>query len=99
MARRGGQRLACPVRGRGPAGARARAVLRWIDGSRGPVKLILMMRTTAGVLEVVAAGVPVTRLTYSLAATKPTTFDSDCICRTILPTSSFGSLVSERRMR
>ena len=36
---------------------------------------------------------------YSFAATNPTTFDSDCICRTILPTSSFGSLVSERRMR
>ncbi len=36
---------------------------------------------------------------YSLAAMKLTTFDSDCICLTILPTSSFGSLVSERRMR
>src|SRR6266404_9831866 len=36
---------------------------------------------------------------YSLAAMKATTFDSDCICPTILPTSSFGSLVSERRMR
>ena len=36
---------------------------------------------------------------HSLAAMKPTTFDSDCICLTILPTSSLGSLVSERRMR
>ena len=36
---------------------------------------------------------------YSLAAMKATTFDSDCICLMILPTSSFGSLVSERRMR
>ena len=36
---------------------------------------------------------------YSWAAMKLTTFDSDCICLTILPTSSFGSLVSERRMR
>src|SRR6516164_9170293 len=29
---------------------------------------------------------------YSLAATKPTTFDSDCICLMILPTSSCGRL-------
>src|SRR5258705_7242570 len=36
---------------------------------------------------------------YSLAAMKLTTFDSDCICLTILPTSSFGNSVSERRMR
>ena len=39
------------------------------------------------------------RLAYSFAAMKPTIFDSSCICRTILPTSSFGNLVSERRMR
>jgi hypothetical protein len=36
---------------------------------------------------------------YSLAAMKSTTFDSDCICLTILPTSSLGSFVWERRMR
>jgi len=36
---------------------------------------------------------------YSSAAMKSTIFDSDCICLTILPTSSFGSLVSESRMR
>jgi hypothetical protein len=36
---------------------------------------------------------------YSFAAMKSTIFDSDCICRMILPTSSFGSLVSESWMR
>jgi hypothetical protein len=36
---------------------------------------------------------------YSSAAMKSTIFDSDCICLTILPTSSFGSLVSESRTR
>ena len=39
------------------------------------------------------------RWRYSLTAMKPTTFDSPCICRMILPTSSFGSLASDRRMR
>jgi hypothetical protein len=37
---------ALPVRGQ--AGGRARAVLRWIDGSRGPMKLMLMKRAAAG---------------------------------------------------
>src|SRR6266550_5845176 len=36
---------------------------------------------------------------YSSTAMKSTIFDSDCICLTILPTSSFGSLVSESRTR
>ena len=36
---------------------------------------------------------------YSFTAMKPTTFDSSCICRMILPTSSRGSLASDRRMR
>jgi hypothetical protein len=36
---------------------------------------------------------------YSFATMKSTIFDSDRICLTILLTSSFGSLVSERRMR
>jgi hypothetical protein len=117
---------------------RACVVLRSIDGSRGPVKLMLMMgapRASAPVdalddAEGGGRGDPGTERAgrentslwravpppksgrvsrphrprspawpYSFAATNPTTFDSDCICRTILPTSSFGSLVSERRMR
>ena len=36
---------------------------------------------------------------YSFTAMKPTTFDSSCICRMILPTSSRGSLASDSRMR
>src|SRR5262245_22368302 len=38
---------------------------------------------------------PITRRPYSFAAMKPTTFDSACICRMILLSSSLDSLVSE----
>ena len=46
-----------------------------------------------------AALCSITAWPYSFAAMKPMICDSSCICRTILPTSSFGNLVSERRMR
>jgi putative tryptophan/tyrosine transport system substrate-binding protein len=70
-------------------------------GRERPVGLFVSTTTFLSVrmVQLSSNRIPSPAWPYSLAAMKSTTFDSDCICLTILPTSSFGSLVSERRMR